>query len=162
MTTIILRKVWGDLTHHKARSLLAVLSIAVGVLALGLAFGALGAMHAAIEQDELVSRPAHLTFRGAPAGQVTFHQDLIDTALRRPGVAEAEGETIVPFCWKLEGETKWRNGVLFARLDYAAQSIGRVELLNGEWPTRHTVAVERKSSQYFSAPAALSGASERI
>lgn len=34
MMTIILRKVWGDLTHNKARTLLAVLSIAVGILAL--------------------------------------------------------------------------------------------------------------------------------
>lgn len=71
---------------------------------------------------------------------------------RRSGVAEAEGETIIPFRWKLEGETKWRNGVLVARPDYAAQSIGQVELLNGEWPTRHTLAVERKSSQYHSTP----------
>ena len=40
MILITLRKVWGDLTHNKARTFLAVLSIAVGVLALGLAFGA--------------------------------------------------------------------------------------------------------------------------
>ena len=46
MATIILRKVWGDLGYHKARTLLAVLSIAAGVFAMGLAFGALGAMRA--------------------------------------------------------------------------------------------------------------------
>ncbi len=106
--TIILRKVWGDLTHNKARTLLAVLSIGVGILALGLAFGALEEMRAFMEQDRPVSKPAHLVFRGAPMGLETFQQDLIDTALRRPGVAAAEGETSVAFRWKLDGETRWR------------------------------------------------------
>jgi len=46
MATIILRKVWGDLVYHKARALLAVLSIAAGVFAVGLAFGALGVLRA--------------------------------------------------------------------------------------------------------------------
>jgi hypothetical protein len=51
MTTPILRKVWGDLARNKARTLLAVLSIAAGVFALGLAFGALRG-HAGLHQQD--------------------------------------------------------------------------------------------------------------
>jgi ABC-type lipoprotein release transport system permease subunit len=52
MTTPILRKVWGDLARNKARTLLAVLSIAAGVFALGLAFGALRGHAGLHQQDE--------------------------------------------------------------------------------------------------------------
>jgi cell division protein FtsX len=38
------RKVWRDLAHSKARTLLVVLSIAVSVFALGAIFGAYSAM----------------------------------------------------------------------------------------------------------------------
>ena len=152
MTILILRKVWGDLAHNKARTLLAVLSIAAGVFAVGLAFGALGVMRAYIEQDKLATKPADLTFRAGALDQDAFHQDLIDAALRRPGVADAEGETTVPLRWKLEREKNWRNGVLVARTDYDAQRIALIELLEGLWPARHTLAVERKSSQYFAVP----------
>lgn len=50
MTTIILRKVWGDLTHNKARSLLAVLSIAVGALALASLWPALVAARVSVRE----------------------------------------------------------------------------------------------------------------
>jgi putative ABC transport system permease protein len=152
MATLIFRKIWGDLAHNKARTLLAVLSIAAGVFALGLAFGALGVMRARIEQDKLASRPTDLTFRAWALGQETFHQDLVDAALRRPGVADAEGETTLPLRWQLEGEKNWQNGTLVARADYVAQRISLVQLLEGQWPARHTLAVERKSSQYFAVP----------
>jgi hypothetical protein len=46
MATLIFRKVLGDLARNKARTLLAVLSIAAGVFAVGLAFGALGVLRA--------------------------------------------------------------------------------------------------------------------
>jgi putative ABC transport system permease protein len=40
------RKVWRDLVHNKTRTLLAVLSTTVGVLALGMIFGMSGVMRA--------------------------------------------------------------------------------------------------------------------
>ena len=134
MLLLIWLHAWRDMAQHKARTLLAVLSIAVGVFALGLALGALDVMRASLEQDRQTSRPADLTFRGGPSGQATFYQDFVDATSRRPGVAEAEGESYVRFRWKLAGEIKWRNGVIVARADYAAQIMGRVELLEGNWP----------------------------
>jgi hypothetical protein len=59
MMTIILRKVWGNLTHNKARTLLAVLSIAVGILALGLAFGALEEMRTFHTRQSVAGAGSH-------------------------------------------------------------------------------------------------------
>ena len=84
MTTIILRKVWGDLAYHKVRSLLAALSIAAGVFGAGAGPwpGALGVMRACIEQDKLPSRPADLTFRGAALGtSLDFHYSVTGVIL---------------------------------------------------------------------------------
>jgi len=44
MTTLIFRKVLGDLAHNKVRTLLAVLSITAGVFAVGLVFDVLHAI----------------------------------------------------------------------------------------------------------------------
>ena len=44
MASIVWKKVWRDLAQNKARTALAVLSTAVGILALGLVFGLSGMM----------------------------------------------------------------------------------------------------------------------
>jgi putative ABC transport system permease protein len=164
---VVWHKVWRDLTHNLPRTCLAVLSIAAGVFALGLAFGGLEVMHAYIEADKLTTHPAHLTFRNNLALEATFDQSLVEAARQKPGVAEAEGETLLPIRWKREGETEWRKGTLVARYDYTQQQINRVDLLSGQWPTvRHSLAVERKTAAYFTVPrgAAIvveAGSSER-
>lgn len=154
---MIWRKVWRDLAlkGNRARTLLAVLSIAAGVFAVGLALGANGVMHARLEADRQATQPAHITFRGGTFGRDTFDQETVDAVLREPGVADAAGVTNIPFRWKLEGETGWREGLLVARDDYDAQHINRVELLDGRWPVERTLALERMSSQYLTCPWAL-------
>jgi len=82
------RKVWRDLAHSKARTTLAVLSIASGVFALGLALGALNVMRDRIDADDLTTRPAHVTFRGGAFGQDTFYRDLV--AAGQAGAFRAE------------------------------------------------------------------------
>ena len=127
-------KTWRDLTckGNRACTLLAVLSIAAGVLALGLAFGARGVIHIQLDGDERISKPAHIVFEGGASGRDAFNRDTVDAVLREPGVADAEGSAIIPFRWKLEGETEWRDGTLIARADYDAQRMYPVDLLDGE------------------------------
>ncbi len=146
---VLWHKAWRDLTHNLPRTSLAVLSIAAGVFALGLALGGLQVIQASLQADDLAINPAHLTFRAAWAMQPTFDQALVEAARQRPGVAEAEGEAILPVRWKLEGESAWRKGTLVARFDYAQQQINRVQLLDGRWPARRTLAVERKTAAFF-------------
>ena len=56
------------------------------------------------------------------------------------------------FRWKLEGEKDWRNGDLYARMDYEAQHMGRVDLYDGRWPTDRTLAIERMTARHLGIP----------
>ena len=71
--SVIWNKIWSDLWGHKARTLLAVLSIAAGVFALGAIFGMI---------DQLVPNLNHVHETISPANITMYLQDRItqDTA----------------------------------------------------------------------------------
>jgi len=141
-------KAWRDMAHNKLRTILVVLSTAVGVFALGLVFGLSGVMRTRMTEDHQATVPAHLTFWGGP-----FDDDVTEAVLDEPGVADAEALMSVSIRWKLEGETDWRDGEMIARADYGAQRMNLVSLLDGPWPEEHVVAVERQSARHFGVPA---------
>ena len=148
-------KVWRDMARNRARTALVVLSIAVGVFALGLVFGLSGVLEARIVESHRASIPAHVTFWGGP-----FSRETVDALHREPGVAVAEGETATSFRWKLEGEGTWRAGDLVARADYAVQRVNLLRLQDGHWPdepanrspTRRALCVECQSAESFDIP----------
>lgn len=144
---VVWRKVWRDLAHNRARTILVVLSIAAGVFALGLVLGASGLVDAGLARENVVSRPAHLIFRGEQLDQET-----VEAALREFGVADAELEMVAIVRWRLPEEAEWRHGVLVAREDYSAQRVGLVELMGGNWPGQNTLAVELQTSRSFDIP----------
>ncbi len=139
------RKAWRDLAHNKLRTLLAVLSTAVGVFALGFVFGLSGVTRDRMTASHQATIPAHINLWGG-----YFDHETVEAVLREPGVVDAELQIYrVPFRWKLEGETEWRDARLCARDDYAAQRIDLIDLLDGRWPTGRALAVERQSSTYL-------------
>ena len=142
--SVIWRKAWRDLANNKLRTLLVVLSIAVGVFALGLIFGVHGVMGERMTEDHRATYPAHLVFWGGP-----FDQSVIDLVLRDPCVADAGGEIQASIRWKLEGDADWNDGDLVARPNYAAQHMELIELLEGQWPEERVLAIERQSARYF-------------
>jgi putative ABC transport system permease protein len=137
-------KVWRDLALNKARTLLAVLSIAVGVFALGVIFGAHGAIKDYLAECHRAWVPIHITFWGWP-----FNETVEEVVLHESGVADVERMIDTSFRWKLEGEEDWRNGSLYARMDYEAQHMGRVDLYDGRWPTDRTLAIERMTARHL-------------
>ena len=144
---MIWRKVWRDLAYNKARTLLAVLSIAVGVFALGVIYGAYDVISDCLEERYWTTIPVHITFWAWPSDPATA-----DAVRRVPGVTEVEKQVDWYQSWKLEGEANWRDGTLIAREDYEAQRMGLTDLLDGNWPVRRTLAVERQSWRYFGIP----------
>ena len=139
------RKAWRDLAHNKLRTILAVLSTAVGVFALGFVFGLAGVTRDRMTASHQATIPAHINLWGG-----SFDHETVAAVLREPGVASAELEIYrVPFRWKLEGETEWQDARLCARDDYAAQHINLIDLLEGHWPVGRALAVERQSSSYL-------------
>jgi len=149
------RKVWRDLVGSKARTLLVVLSTAVGVFALGVVFGLYGVLRARIMGPYREALPAHITFWGGP-----FDQGTVDALAGEPGVAAAEGELHGGFEWKLPGEDKWRDADVVARADFAAQQMNISRLRAGRWPddpavrlsSPHALAVECLSADQLGIP----------
>ncbi|HDQ71151.1 MAG TPA: FtsX-like permease family protein [Chloroflexi bacterium] len=148
--SIIWRKVWRDLWHNKLRTCLAILSIGIGVFALGFVQGTSGVLATQLTESHWASVPPHLSFHGMGR----FDQDVVDAILRESEVASAEGDISVPFRWKLAGEEDWREGTIMARVDYEAQQMNRFELVAGDWPGQagRALAVERMTSSHFDVP----------
>jgi putative ABC transport system permease protein len=142
--SIIWRKVWRDLWRNKFRTILVVLSTAVGVFALGFVYGTSGVLTARMTESHQASIFPHVTFYTG-----LFGHDVADTILHEPGIADAEGERIASFRWKLEGEIDWRDGLITSRDDYEAQRVNLFDLLEGNWPAGRKLAVERLASRYF-------------
>jgi putative ABC transport system permease protein len=141
-------KIWRDLAHNKARTILVVLSVAVGVFALGVVFGAYNVISGYLARQNEAWGPVDLSLWGSPCDEQTE-----ETVLRQPGVADAERVVDTSFRWRLEGEagadpTDWRDGVLYAREDYEAQRMGRVDLWEGNWPEERVLAVERMTARH--------------
>jgi putative ABC transport system permease protein len=149
--SIVWRKVWRDLWRNKFRTFLVVLSTTVGVFALGFVYGVSGVLTARITASHRASLPPHLTFYTS-----LFDQEVVETILRQPGVADAEGMAETLIRWKVEGETDWQEGFVVARADYDRQHLNLFELLEGEWPGNvhpgHAAAVERMTSRRWNVP----------
>ena len=152
--SIIWRKVARDLWRDKFRTLLVVISTAVGVFAIGLVFGLSGILRTRMTEDYQASLPAHVTIWWASP----FDEAAVEAIRRLPGVDDAEGETVSTFRWKLEGDTEWRDraGMVTARGNYEAQRINLCDLLDGMWPsssgTHHTLAMEQQTARHFGIP----------
>lgn len=147
MMSVAWRKVWHDLWSNKLRTLLVVLATTTGVFAVGLVIGLSDTMTVRMTESHLASVPPHLRFETG-----WFDQATVDAMQSEPGVADTEGEFGTYLRWKLEGETDWRDGILMARDDYEAQHMFLIGLLDGNWPGRRTLAVERLSADYFNLP----------
>jgi putative ABC transport system permease protein len=146
------RKIWRDLWHNKLRTVLVVLSIAVGVFAIGVIVGAYGIMSACMEEDRQAWVPIHASFWG------WFRRDAAkDAVLRDPDVVEIERLIDTSIRWRLEddanlGSSDWRDGVLYAREDYEDMRFGLLERVEGDWPEKRVLAVERLSAEHFDIP----------
>ena len=84
--SVIWQKVWSDLWDNKVRTILAVLSIAVGVFAVGATFGMADQMLSGMDKAHQAVSPSHISM------YLTEYIDR-DTVLsleRVPGVASVE------------------------------------------------------------------------
>src|SRR3990170_3874370 len=94
---VLWNKVWFDLWHNKLRTLLVVISIAVGVFAVGVTFGMVEQMLPAMDAAHQATRPSHGTM------YLTQPIDL-DTvvALKKvPGVADIDPLNAVNIRYKI-------------------------------------------------------------
>ena len=143
--SVIWHKVWFDLWHNKVRTLLAVLSIAAGVFAIGAIFGMVDQLITGMDTAHQATFPSHIQM---------FLQDRIDrdTAIRLEnieGVEEIEVVNELTIRYKHQPEAEWERGRLVMRDDYEDQKYDQLQLKEGTWPEKDNIGIERLSSQYY-------------
>jgi putative ABC transport system permease protein len=140
--SVIWDKLWSDLWHHKVRTLLASLSISIGVLALGFIIGLMDQLIPTWNRAHRAIRPAsiymHLDQR---IGEEAVH------ALQRiDGVAGVEPMNERMIRYRLTPDEPWRDGMLIMRDNYKEQQYSLLQLKHGEWPQRNTMGIDYRSA----------------
>src|SRR5512143_3835211 len=83
------KKVWPALWHNKTRSILTILTIGVGALAIGFNSNLQQYMVASMESDFLSVNPSEATIAAYP-----LHEESLRVARGVPGVNGVEGQNI--------------------------------------------------------------------
>ena len=139
-------KVRFDLWHRKARTLLAVLSIAAGVFAIGAMFGLTDQMLSGMNEAHQSVNPSHLNIILRQFVDRETAAALADI----PGVAGVEPLNIATVRYKTDpNQETWQAATLVARDDFANQTFDHLELKAGQWPDDKQIAVERITSSYY-------------
>jgi putative ABC transport system permease protein len=143
--SVIWQKVWSDLWDNKVRTILAVLSIAVGVFAIGVTFGMSDQLLSGMDAAHRASIPAHFT--------IAVTRDVDDTLVNRlkkiDGVDDIVLGNFQAIRYKINPEDEWDTAWLISREDYEEQEYELLPLKAGEWPKGSRVGIERLSSQHF-------------
>jgi putative ABC transport system permease protein len=143
--SVIWYKVWFDLWQRKGRTALAVLSIAAGVFAIGMIFGMVDQLLSTMDASHIATRPSHLNV--IIAG--TVDDDLTNSILNVEGVIGAEPINLISGRYKTSNDPQWRSATFVMRKDYTDQTFDEYTLLEGAWPQRREVGIERLSRDYY-------------
>lgn len=142
---VIWQKVWFDLWSNKVRTTLAVLSIAVGVFAIGAIFGMVDQLLPGMDYSHRASRPSHISMTLSDR----IERDTADRLKNISGIVDLEAANTVSIRYKLAPGEEWQAGFLQMRDDYEEQKYDVLRLEEGAWPENNNLAVERLSSEAF-------------
>ena len=142
---MIWHKVWYDLWRHKARTLLAVLSIAAGIFAIGGIFGLVDQLLAAMDSAHRAVVPSHANIILRDFVTQAEVDDLKDI----PGVVDIDPVNQISVRYRTSPDDEWTLGTLVQRPDFDDQTYDVIALREGSWPAGGAVGVERLSGQYF-------------
>jgi putative ABC transport system permease protein len=143
--SVIWYKVWYDLWHNPLRTLLVVLSIAVGVFAVGATTGLADQMLPTMDSSHQSTMPSHVTmYLNQPVDLET-----ILTLRKLPGVEEVEALNTIEVRYKLKPQDEWHKANIWMREDYQHQTYDVVQLKAGEWPEGRVLGIERMHSPFY-------------
>ncbi len=127
------------------RTLLAVLSIAAGVFAVGTMFGMSDLLITNLDKNHQSVMPPHLNIA---LGELVDRDILLDLK-NVPGVEDVDPYCNVSVSYKLHPNDDWRPGVIQLRDDYTRQKYELVQLRDGNWPKKGEVGVERMAAGFL-------------
>ena len=146
-------KVLYDLWGNKTRTALIVISIAVGLVAVGVIVSAQVVLSQKMESGYQAVFPSSGTIQTLE----TFDEDFLRSTRRMDGVAEADARRNLMMRYRVERSseeacqedscsTRWRNLQLFAVPDYSDMRLNKVESVSGIWPPpERQVVIERSA-----------------
>jgi putative ABC transport system permease protein len=121
------RKVLRDLWSNKTRTLLVVLSIAVGVFAVGMIASSQQILSRDLKESYLATRPAHAILYGQ------FDDDMVQSVRRMDEVEEVEARGAVSAQIEV-APSDWRDIRLTTIQDYDDIRLDQISPVSGEWP----------------------------
>jgi len=132
----ILRDIWGN----KTRSVLVILSIAIGVFAVGTILSS-----QAVMMRELRGNYRSINPSGAWISCDAFDAEFASIIERMPQVGEAEGRAQANVRVQT-GPNQWRSMQLYAPADYDAIRVDVIHPLSGDWPPKkREMLIERSA-----------------
>ncbi len=139
MINIRTRKVLRDLWGNKARVVLVVISITLGLFAISTVFRSQNILARDLNESFLATNPASATLLTR-----AIDDDFVDTIDAMEGVQAAQGQRVIWFRIKVGPE--WRSLKLVAIPDYDDIQIDKISSAGGQWPPpERTLLLERSS-----------------
>lgn len=145
---IAIRKIWRDLWRHKGRTLLVVLSIAAGVLAVGMIIASNTRINAQLSAANAAAQPSH----GRIALEGSVDLETLEALTYLSGVEKAGGRLNLGVQWRTSPGEEWQDASVRALPDYENQPFDLIELYRGEWPGRDNVFVAYNQVDTFGVP----------
>lgn len=140
MTNLRWSYVWRGIWLYRSRTILIILSSAIGIFAFGLIIGA-----AVTLRTELPARYQEVSPASAILHVRGFELPTVESVRRMPEVAVAEGRTTAVIQY-LNESGEWHDIQLFALEDYNDNQVNMVYPWEGAWPPPdHQVLIERNS-----------------
>jgi putative ABC transport system permease protein len=147
------RKVLRDLLRNPTRTVLVVLSIAVGVIAVAIVMGGYAVIAADLPGAFDATNPAHARLYAQP-----FNDDLVTVVRRMEGVADADARRTISVQARVAdpdagpGAIRWQPLMLFVIADFDDQRINIVRPQSGAWPPgKGEILIERASMEALAA-----------
>lgn len=144
------RYAWRDLWHHKTRTLLVVISIAVGVFAFASILGTVTTLNRELPLKYAAIAPASAIIHSAP-----FDDAMVESVQRMPVVAKAEGRLRLRVRFYQESaaqsrsfleQEEWHDLELLLHENYTTNAINIIAPYEGAWPPPdRQLLIERNS-----------------
>ncbi|HNB54840.1 MAG TPA: ABC transporter permease [Anaerolineales bacterium] len=142
------RKIRRDLWDHKGRTLLVVLSIAVGVMAVGMILSSTIVM----KRQSALTTQALQSSHGLIILDNPVTYQTIEALEALPEVESASGVLNYRVEWRPSPDAEWKYVRLRALPDYPHQKFDLIELISGSWPDRDAIAVVQNQLAAYHIP----------
>ena len=140
--TVPWRKAVRDFWHERARTVLVVLAIALGISAFAAVMSAYAILTRELDLGYLATNPASAVMR-----LDSIDDDTVKAILQNPEVSDAEPRRTIRGQIKA-GPVQWRNLMLFVVQDYANIRVSRLVPERGAWPpATGEILIERDAFQ---------------